>query len=681
VTTTIENTGGQSGSGTVTLDVPGLGAADASVSLNPGESTQQTLSVSTESGDDGSYTVTASTDDDSASTRVDVTEAAPESGFLSGRVSDQNNNDVSSAMVIAIRTSDGLTETTETTAEGDYTLEVPAGTYDVVVNKTGFSTARSPSNEVDPDRTTTANLVIRRLLVPTTLEATPNDPNASAGEEVEFTVRLLDQDGNPLDNEPVTASIEDSAVSFANSGPPKVTNANGEVTFTVTSSEIVTSDVTFEAENSASVSDTSTVSFIENGEDAIDNDEFEPNDSPDTATDVSVGRFREIPNLEIVQGESDYFAVELDEGDSIGAAIDFSDAEGDLDLALYDPDNSQLDLSQSVSDSETVSVSNVDQSGTYLVEVYGFAGASASYDLTIVTESASEPEPGSISGLVTDQEDRRLVGADVTVRVDNASQTVVARTTVNAQGSYSFSDIQPGEYMIIAEFNSNTGLTTATVESGRTTTANVVVRLEDGDDGDSSDDGDDSDDGDSSDDGDDSDDGDGSDDGDTAIGLAGPSSAGPVSLDETVEITYEYTNPTSREREAGRLEFSTPSGVEAVSVSGDGISGLGGSPQAILYGIGGPISPEDVLTTTVEFRVSENASVGSSGLSATAYIEERGDIGTQTTTLEIRDSVTAQFDTDRDGIEPGEAQEAIVALNNGEITPRDAQEIIVALNS
>jgi hypothetical protein len=163
-------------------------------------------------------------------------------------------------------------------------------------------------------------------------------------------------------------------------------------------------------------------------------------------------------------------------------------------------------------------------------------------------------------------------------------------------------------------------------------------------------------------------------------GLAAARSAESVSPGETVKITYEYTNTMNSEGAAGRIQFSTPPSVEATTIDGDGTSGLGGSPQSVLYGFSGPIASGETRTTTVEFRVSEDAALGTVDLLATAYIQDGGTIGTETTTLEIEESIVARFDDDNDGIDPGEAQAAIVALNRGDITPSEAQQIIVALN-
>ena len=72
VDATVDNTGDESATQTITLDIPGLGQDSTDVTLSGGESTTVSLSVSTSSGDGDDYTATADSDDDSASTGVTV---------------------------------------------------------------------------------------------------------------------------------------------------------------------------------------------------------------------------------------------------------------------------------------------------------------------------------------------------------------------------------------------------------------------------------------------------------------------------------------------------------------------------------------------------------------------------------------------------------------------------------
>ena len=79
---TVENTGDLNGTQTVSLDGGALGTNATTVSLAGNTSTGVTLTLDTAPGDDGNYTATVSTDDDSANQSVTV--AAPATPSLSG---------------------------------------------------------------------------------------------------------------------------------------------------------------------------------------------------------------------------------------------------------------------------------------------------------------------------------------------------------------------------------------------------------------------------------------------------------------------------------------------------------------------------------------------------------------------------------------------------------------------
>lgn len=111
-------------------------------------------------------------------------------------------------------------------------------------------------------------------------------------------------------------------------------------------------------------------------------DRFESNDEFDEATPIEEGTH---PDLDVRDGNSDFYAIDLVEGARLEASIDFAHADGDLDLALYGPDRDQRDASYSTNDGEAVSIEAFDP-GTYYVEVYGFNGASNEYDLEISLE-------------------------------------------------------------------------------------------------------------------------------------------------------------------------------------------------------------------------------------------------------------------------------------------------------
>jgi len=276
---------------------------------------------------------------------------------------------------------------------------------------------------------------------------------------------------HPVTNADVT--IRDSSGSFVQEA---TTDSSGEYTV-----ELIPGEYTVEVSTSgyepveepvSVTAGTTTMQDISLAEQDY-NDEYEPNDEIDTATSVADGTYAD---LQVVDGESDYFAIEVQEGDSVNASIDFAHDTGDLDMALYSPDQEQVDSSWSTTDDELVSVADA-SAGTYYVEVYGFAGASASYDLSINTDS-SEPI-GFISGRVSDSSNNDIPDASVTI--EDTSGSVVAETTTTDSGVYTV-EIPPGEYTVIAEKNDRTGESgVVSVSSGRTSSANIILDAEESD--------------------------------------------------------------------------------------------------------------------------------------------------------------------------------------------------------
>lgn len=136
---------------------------------------------------------------------------------------------------------------------------------------------------------------------------------------------------------------------------------------------------------------------------AAANDDYESNDTIEEAAPVSPGDYGP---LRIENGESDFFAVELEEGESLTTAVRFSHNEGDLDLIIYGPDRSPVTGGGSVTDNEQAEMV-AEQSGTYYVEVYGYGGASAEYDLSLSVQEGSSSSSGTsgseTSGLDSDR--------------------------------------------------------------------------------------------------------------------------------------------------------------------------------------------------------------------------------------------------------------------------------------
>ena len=114
------------------------------------------------------------------------------------------------------------------------------------------------------------------------------------------------------------------------------------------------------------------------GDGGTDGDAYEPNDSDSAAATIGEGAYS---GLTIGGGDEDWFSVEAN-GGTVTARIDFSHASGDLDLEMEDGSDSDLDSSTSTSDSEEVTGS----ASTVLIRVYGYAGATGDYELTVTVD-------------------------------------------------------------------------------------------------------------------------------------------------------------------------------------------------------------------------------------------------------------------------------------------------------
>jgi hypothetical protein len=100
-------------------------------------------------------------------------------------------------------------------------------------------------------------------------------------------------------------------------------------------------------------------------------DAHEPNDRQADATALTG---EEQGDLAICRGDSDWFAVA---GGGV-VRIEFSHANGDLDMAAFDASGAQMAVSEGTSDSETVTVPT---GGA--VRVYGYEGAANTYRIVL----------------------------------------------------------------------------------------------------------------------------------------------------------------------------------------------------------------------------------------------------------------------------------------------------------
>ena len=113
-------------------------------------------------------------------------------------------------------------------------------------------------------------------------------------------------------------------------------------------------------------------------------DPLEPNDSPATAARVEPGAWIEGV---ICHGEEDWFSLGLEAADRVVVQLVFSQAEGDLDLALYDPGGLLKRRSDSTSDNERVEY-RTGEAGRFTIQVHGYLSSTAAYRLRVDVEPA-----------------------------------------------------------------------------------------------------------------------------------------------------------------------------------------------------------------------------------------------------------------------------------------------------
>ncbi len=121
-------------------------------------------------------------------------------------------------------------------------------------------------------------------------------------------------------------------------------------------------------------------------------DGYEHNDSFSTAATLN----GETENLLVCHdNDPDYYKVYLNPGDSFDATASFLNARGDINLFLYDPNENEIDSSESASAfEESVSVSDVSTPGWYYVVVENDGGEWSSnvYNLELSSVGGEVPQ-------------------------------------------------------------------------------------------------------------------------------------------------------------------------------------------------------------------------------------------------------------------------------------------------
>ena len=218
VDATVENTGDESGTQTITLDVPGLGQDSTTETLSGGTSTTVSLSVGTSSGDAGEYTATVASEDDTDSTdvRVDapanfaVTIDGTNSPVVEGETLDvtatvENTGDLSDSQNITLA-ADGTTEdSTPVELAGGESTTVTLS-WDTQPGDAGEHTATVAS---DNDTSSTGVLVEQ----PASFDVAITDTNSPvvAGEALNVTA-TIENTGDRSDTQSIDLRIGDQPV-------------------------------------------------------------------------------------------------------------------------------------------------------------------------------------------------------------------------------------------------------------------------------------------------------------------------------------------------------------------------------------------------------------------------------------------------------------------------------------
>ena len=118
-------------------------------------------------------------------------------------------------------------------------------------------------------------------------------------------------------------------------------------------------------------------------------------------------------------------------------------------------------------------------------------------------------------------------------------------------------------------------------------------------------------------------------------GVSAQADTDTVSPGETFNVTYELTNTGGDDALGGKINFSTPTGINATSLSGDGLNALNSTEPSVFYGVTGRIGPGETKTTTVTFTVTSAARNGDARIGATGLLRGPSTNATATTSTTV----------------------------------------------
>ncbi len=147
----------------------------------------------------------------------------------------------------------------------------------------------------------------------------------------------------------------------------------------------------------------------------------------------------------ICSSDDDLYVLDLVQGSTLQAVLEFSHATGDLDMSLTGPGGDRVAEGASVDDNEQI-IYPVAAAGPHLLRVYGYGGAGARYRLTASVSGGPSPGGQMLTGAVSFDDPflnqrvynyaRRPLGGAIVEVVDEATGEVLGQGSTSGSGLY-----------------------------------------------------------------------------------------------------------------------------------------------------------------------------------------------------------------------------------------------------
>ncbi|WP_424017930.1 CARDB domain-containing protein [Halorientalis pallida] len=355
VTATVQNTGDQQGTQTVTLDVAGAERDSQSVQLAAGASQTVTLSWTTQSGDAGDYTATVASANDTGTTSVTVNEPATPANFQvsnlqapsDATVGDtitvsadvENTGDQQGTQTVAFGVDTDDDGTLETLASQDETLASGASTtvtFDVNTSALSAGTYTHGVSTANDTATAQITLTAPPVEQPPNFQVQTLDTNSPVTEGETLTVdATVANTGDQQGTQTVTLSV------LGTSDDQQVTLAGGASTTVTLSVATETGDAGQYSASVTTENDTASTSVQVNAPDAPANFQVSGTDSNSpvtegetldvTATVQNTGEQQgtQTVTLDVAGAQRDSQTVQLAAGTSQDVTLSWTTQSGD----------------------------------------------------------------------------------------------------------------------------------------------------------------------------------------------------------------------------------------------------------------------------------------------------------------------------------------------------------------